>query len=269
MSGVDHIAGQTFHGRRGGIRNAFRYRVDYVLLDPEATVRAPWLFRRNRAGPVGLSDRDHGGPPGRGRGAVWLRGVLREAGLEPATGGQVLLLAQPRVLGHVFNPVSFWLAHDPAGDLRAVVAEVTNTFGDRHCYLCHRPDRRPITASDRLEARKLLHVSPFQSLDGRYRFAFDIRPEHLAIRIDYSSGDGAGGVVATLAGPRRPMTTRGLLAAMLLRPLGARRVLALIHWQALRLWLKGAAYRTRPAPPDTAVSAPPDAAAAGTGMGDR
>ncbi len=249
---LDHLAGETFHGRRGAVANAFRYRVDYVVLDPEAAPAGPGLFARNRRNLFALHDRDHGGAPGRGRGAVWAREVLAVHGLAGATAGRLLLVAQPRVLGHVFNPVSFWLAHGPDGSLRAVIAEVTNTFGDRHCYLCAHPDARPILPDDRLSAAKIFHVSPFQPVAGGYVFRFDIRPDRIGIWIDYAHA--AGGLFATLTGPRRPLTNAAILAACLRRPFGSRRVLALIHWQALRLWWKGAPYRPRPLPPAEEVT---------------
>lgn len=246
----DHIAGQTYHGRRGAVAHGFSHSVDYLLLDAEAPVRRPWLFGRNRWGLFTLRDRDHGGPPGQGRGARWVRDALAERGIDP--GGAIWLLAQPRILGHVFNPVSFWLCHDPEDRLRVVIAEVTNTFGDRHSYLCHRDDLAPITSGDVLAARKVFHVSPFQPLSGDYAFRFDIGRAAIAIRIEYRTGDER--LVATLTGPRRPLTTGAMIGAALRRPLGSRRVLALIHWQALRLWWKGAPYRRRPAPPADEVS---------------
>ncbi|WP_209427728.1 DUF1365 domain-containing protein [Pararhodobacter sp. SW119] len=251
MSMLQHIPGHTFHGRRGAQGNRFTYGVDYLLIDPEARTGLPWLFRRNRPGPVSLHDSDHGGVPGRGDGITWVRRVLAGAGLDTAD-GQVLLLAQPRILGHVFNPVAFWLCYGRDDTLRCVIAEVTNTYGDRHSYLCHHDDQRPIGPDCALQARKILHVSPFQPVEGDYRFRFDIAPEKIAIRIDY--GHGEGGLVATLAGPRRPLTSAGLTRAMLRRPFGSRRVLALIHWQALKLWWKGAAFRPRPLPPADEVS---------------
>lgn len=189
-----------------------------------------------------------------GRGAPWLREVLDGAGLAGVTDGPLLLLAQPRVLGHVFNPVSFWLAHDAEGQLRVVVAEVTNTFGDRHSYLCHRDDLGPIRASDHLTARKVMHVSPFQPVSGGYVFRFDIRDDRIGIWIDFNAGPDGAGVHATLTGPRAPLTNRAILRACLARPFGSRRVLGLIFWQALKLKLKGAAYRSRPAPPQTEAS---------------
>ncbi|QFT58580.1 hypothetical protein FIU94_07030 [Sulfitobacter sp. THAF37] len=247
---VEHIAGQTFHGRKGAVENAFRYSIDYVLCDAEAPPRTPLLFRRNRVGVTSLLDRDHGGAPHQGRGATWVREVLAAHGI--AGIATIELLAQPRVLGFVFNPVSFWLCRDGKGALTCVIAEVTNTYGDRHCYLCHHDDLRPITAEDQLKATKVFHVSPFQPIEGSYTFRFDIKADRIGIWIDYSAGN--GGLVATLTGKRKPLTNAGILRAMLRRPLGARRVLALIHWQAIKLWWKGATFRARPLPPEKEVS---------------
>ncbi|MGB0439492.1 MAG: DUF1365 domain-containing protein [Paracoccaceae bacterium] len=248
---VEHIAGHTYHARKGVVQNAFRYSVDYVLLDAETPkLRAPWLFSRNRANLTSVQDRDHGGAPGKGRGAAWARAVLQAYQVHAP--GRLLLLAQPRLLGHVFNPVSFWLAHDARDQLIAVIAEVSNTFGDRHSYLTVKQDRTPITGKDRLIAQKIFHVSPFQPIAGGYEFQYAITPDHIGIRIDY--GHDTGGLIATLTGPRSPLSTMSLLGAMVRRPLGARRVLALIHWQALKLWWRGARYRPRPKPPERDIS---------------
>jgi DUF1365 family protein len=168
------------------------------------------------------------------------------------TDGRLMLLAQPRMLGHVFNPVSFWLAYDKGGALRAVISEVSNTFGDRHSYLCAHDDHRPITREDTLSAQKIFHVSPFQPIEGGYTFRFDIREDRIGVWIDYGTGN--EGLYATLTGKRAPLTTPAILRAALRRPFGARRVLALIHWQALKLWWKGAPYRARPEPPGHEVS---------------
>lgn len=311
------MRGSTWHGRRGAIRDSFRYRLDLVLLDPEAEVRAP-LFRRNRWALASVHDRDHGGPRGRGEGAAWARRAFETAGLAP--GFRLLLLTQPRWLGLGFNPVSFWFAFaDPAagcsagvgsgsdagvedgtgadldvGDglgpeagpvlgpvpeagpetgletrpdagsetrpgappetapasgpaLVAVIAEVNNTFGDRHGYLCARPGFAPIGPGDVTTARKVFHVSPFQDVAGDYSFRFEIREDAVAIRIGYRHG--AEGVVATYEGERLPLTAPRLLRAAPRFPFAGLRAITLIHWRALRLWLKGAAFRPRPAPP--------------------
>ena len=249
MNGVDHIRGVTFHGRKGAVDNRFSYGVDYVLLNPETAV-GPALFSRNRGNLTSVHDADHGGAPKTGQGVAWVRQVLAAHGL--AGVDRIELLAQPRVLGHVFNPVSFWLCHDAPGALRVVIAEVSNTFGQRHSYLCHRDDRGAITREDTLAAQKIFHVSPFQPVEGGYQFRFDIGPDRIGIWIDYTAG--AGGLIATLTGRRVHLTNKAILWACLRRPFGSRRVLALIHWQALKLYFKGAGYRAPPVPPVDQVS---------------
>ena len=250
MTCVDHIIGHTYHGRKGSNDNAFRYSIDYVMADAEAEPKTPWLFSRNKGNVASLLDKDHGGAPGEGRGAAWAREVLEAHQVRAK--GRLMLLAQPRMLGHVFNPVSFWLAHDADENLIAVIAEVTNTFGDRHSYLCHKPDQSPIAPSDRLQATKIFYVSPFQPIEGGYEFRFDIRADRIGIWIDYSQK--AGGLIATLTGPRQPISNVSILRSLLRRPFGSRRVLALIHWQALKLWWKGSSYRARTTPPVEEVS---------------
>lgn len=250
MARVDHIAGQTYHGRKGAVTNAFRYSVDYVLLDAEAKLKTPALFRRNKGGVTSVLDQDHGGAPGKGRGAKWVRDVLEQHQIRDVK--TIELLAQPRVFGHVFNPVSFWLCRRADGALITVIAEVTNTFGDRHSYLCAHPDHSEIGPSDTMTATKIFHVSPFQPIEGGYKFRFDVTSERIGIWIDYNRPD--GGLIATLTGKRDPLTNTSILRSLLRRPFGARRVLALIHWQALKLWAKGAIYRERAAAPVEEVS---------------
>ncbi len=250
MAAIDHIVCQTYHGRKGKISNAFRYSVDYILLNPEIELKMPRLFSRNTRGLMVLDDTDHGGAPKSGSGTIWVRKVLEDnkvCGVE-----NIELLAQPKMFGHVFNPVSFWLCWRKDNALIAVIAEVTNTFGDRHSYLVSHTDYRSIGPDDRMHAKKILYVSPFQPVEGDYEFRFDINEDRIGIWIDYSQGD--GGLVATLTGKRRALNNRSILAAALRRPFGSRRVLALIHWQALKLWLKKAAYRSRPLPPSEEVS---------------
>ncbi|MCV2882775.1 DUF1365 domain-containing protein [Actibacterium sp. XHP0104] len=248
MTRPEHIAGHTVHSRLGAIANSFRYGVDYVLIDPDAPT-GPALFSRNRFNLTAVHDRHHGGPRDKGRGAAWAHEVLSRAGL--SSDYDLRLLTQPSILGYIFNPVSFWLAmRDDA--LIAVIAEVNNTFGDRHSYLCHKPDFAPLTYDDRVEAEKVFHVSPFQQVSGTYAFNFGLTPDHIRIRIAHKNGP--HGVIATLSGPRRPLTNRSILSALARRPAGAARTIFLIYWQAFRLRIKGATYRTRPAPPSEEVS---------------
>lgn len=250
MSAPEMIAAHTTHARRGAVRNSFRYSVDYVLLDPESKT-APRLFSRNRFNLFSVHDRDHGGPRGKGYGVVWARDTLARLGLPGKRYDQLLLLTQPAFLGRVFNPVSFWLAMD-GGQLRAVIAEVNNTFGDRHSYLCAKPGFAPMRGADRVTARKVFHVSPFQDVAGNYSFAFNIDARRISILIDLRDGD--GGLIATLSGPRAPLRNAAILRSSLMRPLGAIRVVALIYMQAIILKLKGARYRNRPTPPEQEVT---------------
>lgn len=249
MVAPEFVAASTWHGRMGRLRNSFRYRLDFVLIDPEAGAEAP-LFRRNRWGVASVRDRDHGGPCGAGEGAPWARRVLAEAGLAP--GCTLRLLTQPRWLGTVFNPVSFWLAFRNEA-LVAAIAEVNNTYGDRHAYLCAHPGFTPIRPGDVLTARKVFHVSPFLDIAGRYVFSFRIDAETLAIRIAFR--DGSDGLVATLEGRRVPMTAARVLRGAARFPFAGVRATALIFWQALRLRLMGARFRPRPLPPDEDVTA--------------
>lgn len=251
MARVDHIDGRTFHGRKGAVQNAFTYSVDYVLLDAEREESAPRLFSRNKGWLFSVNDKDHGGPPKDGKGASWVRDIIQRAGLDFEI-SRIELLAQPRVMGHVFNPVSFWLVRGEDEALRTVIAEVSNTYGDRHSYLCHHDDLSPITREDTLCARKIFHVSPFQPVDGDYTFRFDVTKERIGVWIDYKTGNGS--LLATLTGDRKPLTNLSILRVMLRRPFGSRRVLGLIHWQALKLWWKGAVFRARPEPPSHEVS---------------
>lgn len=238
------------HARRGPLRHAFRTRTDFALFAPE-TFRPPRLMSRNRFNLLAFHDTDHGGPRGRGTGARWAWERFAAAGLHPRPGMVLALLTQPRFLGYWFNPVSFWMAIE--GDaLIAVIAEVNNTFGQRHSYLLARPGLAPITADTPLAARKRFHVSPFQNVAGEYRFAFALHPDRIAIRIHHI--DGAGGIDTAMAGPLSPLTSRVCLASALRRPGGALRVIAQIYRHALILKLKGAAYRPLPAPPQEEIT---------------
>lgn len=230
------------------MENAFRYGVDYILTD--MTSGAPPLLSRNRFNLFSIHDRHHGGPRGNGRGAAWFREELLQRGF-PLGRAQLLLLTQPSFLWFHFNPVSFWIAVRD-GTPRAFIAEVNNTFGHRHCYFAAHPDFRPLQPEQVIEAQKLMHVSPFQQVAGRYQFSFEMTRRAFNIRIAYQNG--SQGVLATLNGRRRPATTASLARAAIRRPFGALRVVALIYWQALRLWVKRAPFLRKPAPPKPLLS---------------
>lgn len=246
------VKSATYHRRLGGPTNAFRYSVDYVLCEPEAAPDLPWLMSRNGRNLASINDVDHGGKRGAGSGAAWVREVLRAQGLAALENARILLLAQPRIVGYLFNPVCFWLVLDENEALLAFVAEVNNTMGDRHSYLCKHDDLRPIKGSDTITAKKIFHVSPFQTIGGEYKFNFDFGRDDISVRIDFRNGD--HGLVATLAGPRSPLSSARILGSIIRRPFGSLRVVALIHWQAAKLLWKRAPFTRRPKPPLSEVS---------------
>jgi DUF1365 family protein len=251
MRKLEHIAGHTTHARRGAIKNVFRYGVDFILIDPsDEACATPMLFSRNRFNLAALYDRDHGGPLKNGTGLIWARAHFAEAGVIYT---HIELLTQPRFMGYGFNPVSFWFAWQGT-NLMGVIAEVSTPFADRHSYLCVNTDLRPIARTDQITTPKMLHVSPFQQVEGHYAFNFDITADKIAIRIFHGNGD--QGVIATLYGPRAPMTNLSLIRAYIRRPFGALRTLVLIHWQALVLKAKGVAYHRRPSPPSQDLTKP-------------
>jgi len=203
-------------------------------------------FGIEQARPLSLRFRDHGARDGSPL-EPWIRRLLAAEGITAAD-GEVVLQAFPRLFGYVFNPVSFWFCHDKSGALRAVLAEVRNTFGDHHNYLVAHGDQRPITAADTLTARKIFHVSPFFPVAGDYHFRFDVSPQRRRVHLDYWL-DGERVLATVLGGTPQTLDAAAARRALLRQPLQALAVVWRIHWQAVRLWWKGAVFHSRPQPP--------------------
>ena len=206
----------------------------------------------NRARLFSLRDRDYGN--GKDPLDVWLGRAFAEAGIEQPA-GETILVTLPRVLGFGFNPVSFWLCHDRDGQLRAALAEVNNTFGERHCYLACKGDRSVIGPEDEIRARKVFHVSPFLPVEGEYVFRFIERDDELAIRIDVLRA-GTRVMSATINGRFAPLSNKSLAACFVRYPVPAVQVLGFIHYHAMRLYLMGLQVFQKPSPPAAAVSVP-------------
>jgi uncharacterized protein len=258
------LVGWVRHRRHRPRPNAFRYAVWHLLLDVDeldevaSRVRG---FRLQRRGPVGFRRQDHFGDadlPLRTKVERWVAG---QGAALPT--GPLLVVAYPRVLGHVFNPVSWWYAFHPDGRMGMVIAEVRNTFGDWRAYLLDDLEVQQGQAELRVRARavKDFHVSPFLPVEGlSYDFTFRIPPmdvpvgarvvEHMVV----SDGDGMV-LDATQSQVARPLTTATLWGAMLRRPLITLWTIALIHRQALRLWWRRTPFHRRPAPPVTGLEA--------------
>lgn len=183
---------------------------------------------------------------------VWIKQVLQEWQLDTAD-GEIVLLTLPRILGYVFNPVSFWFCLDQSGQLRAVLAEVNNTFGERHSYLCFHDDQRVIQAHDQLTANKIFHVSPFLKVEGHYRFRFAYSEQKIGVWIDYY--DNEQKILATsLTGKRFPLTQRRLLTYFFRYPLITLKVIGLIHYHALKMIVKGLRPNSKPPAPSQEIS---------------
>lgn len=237
--------GHVMHRRLRPTVNAFVYPVFYVQLPVRNLAAAKCaLFSIERPNLLSFHSKDHGPRDGSPL-LPWIENLLAEHGLP--NDGEIVLQTFPRVLGFVFNPVSFWYCHDRRGQLIAILAEVNNTFGGTHSYLLHRRGE-PLPDGAELHADKLFHVSPFNEIEGGYRFRFQLeRPVQLC-RIDYDDSEGEL-LLTSISGKPQAWSAAALLKAFLRMPLLTLGVIARIHWQALKLWLKGVPFRgAHPAP---------------------
>jgi DUF1365 family protein len=244
--------GVVRHHRLRPVDNAFAYRTYFLMLPMRSLRDAPCAaLARNRLGLLAFHDRDHG--DGRSDALAWLDELLHTEGIADAD-GEVWLQTYPRVLGYVFKPVSFWFCERADRTLAAIVVEVNNTFGERHCYLL--ADAQLGYGRD-LQARKVFHVSPFSHVTGGYRFRFmrsrSSDNERCVARIDHEDADGTL-LQTSLSGRLVPLTSASVRAAFLGIPMMSLGVIARIHWQALRVWLKRVPYVKKPAPPPTFVT---------------
>ncbi|MDR6951510.1 DUF1365 family protein [Ancylobacter sp. 3268] len=248
-------AGSVIHVRLKPRRHRLRYHIFSLLLDLDALDaldRRLRLFSHNRFNVVSFHDGDHAGP-GEGPLKAKVEDLLASAGLEP-DGGPVRLLTMPRLFGYAFNPLSIYFCHRRDGSLLAVLYEVNNTFGERHSYLI--PAGGEAGTPLRQQADKHFHVSPFMDMDLTY--CFRIQPPGAALRIAILVRDGEGPVLSAIhAATRRPLTDGALARALVGYPLLTLKVIAGIHWEALRIWAKGIGPRPRPPAPELPVSISP------------
>jgi len=242
--------GKVMHGRLFPKRNSFTYGLYYLVFPLSKIKNLPIPY--NRFAPLSFYDRDHGHCDGSDL-ESWARNVLADYKIK--ADGEMILMCMPRVFGYVFNPVSFWFCHDNDGVLRAVLCEVHNTFGERHTYLCAHEDHRPITHDDILQGKKVFHVSPLLKREGHYEFRFDISGDRFGIWINFFDGNGKKQLVTSLIGEQEPMNLASLRKAFYAYPLVTFKAITLIHWQALKLLVKGIKYISRPAQKPECVSA--------------
>lgn len=244
--------GEVVHQRLKPRRHRLAYRVFSLLIDLDELQeldRRLRLFSHNRFNMFSFLDRDHG--PGKKESLrPWVEYHLASAGITLA-GGSIRVLCYPRLLGYVFNPLTVYFCYRHDDGLVAILYEVNNTFGGRHTYLI------PVVQGRRgrvaQECKKVFYVSPFNAVAGRYRFRIDPPEQDVSIVINYSDTEGPL-LYAVFQGQRVALTDRALLAAFVRYPLMTVKVMAGIHWEALRLWRKGLRLVDRPEPPSTPVT---------------
>ena len=213
------------HVRRTPLKNAFTYRSYSWYVDVDRLPVLPRLLRPL----AGFSAADHlGNPDATLRGNV--EAFLATRGID-LDGGRITMLASARMLGHVFNPLSLFWCHDAAGELRCVLAEVHNTYGERHCYLLETDD------AGRASVPKAFYVSPFNDVEGQYRMKLPEPGDRLAVSIVLER-EGQQPFIASVDGERRAATVPNILAAALAVPLAPLRVSVQIRWQGIKLWAR-------------------------------
>ena len=245
--------GEVMHARLKPFGHRFRYRVMSLLIDLDrlaAADRQSPLFGVNRAALYSFSEADHGERDGSSLRSYAERCAAAH-GIDLA-GGRVLLLCYPRLLGFTFNPLSVYFCYRASGELDLMIYEVRNTFGEIHAYVLPVQPGEISEAGVRQEQDKLFYVSPFIGMAMRYRFRVSPPGANVKLRILETDREGPL-LAATFSGRRRSLTTTALLRAFLALPLVTLKIVGAIHWQALRLWLKGARLTPRP---DAAAASP-------------
>ncbi|MGS0742271.1 DUF1365 domain-containing protein [Glaciimonas sp. GG7] len=250
--------GSVHHARLRPVKHAFTYGVYYLRLPLRTLGPSDFgnrFFSRNTFNLLSFHDRDYG--DGKQTPLAWITTLLQDQGITDAD-GEIWLQTFPRVLGYVFNPVSFWFCHRQNGSLRAVLCEVRNTFGERHSYLLDgsTQDNGSIAFGAELQADKMFHVSPFCEVTGTYRFRFMRTTESTTARIEYD--DAIGPLLLTsvsgTSAPSQPIADSAVLRAFFRYPMMTIGVILRIHWQALKLWRKRLPFYSKPAPPSNEVS---------------
>lgn len=235
----------VWHKRLKPSVNAFSYRVFYLCFDISETHKLrSKLLSLNRFNLFSFYDRDHGKRDGSGL-ERWIRKILSDYDLNQHS-KRIFLLTHPRVLGYVFNPVSFWFCLDDQERLIAVLSEVNNTFGENHNYLIFNRDHSPLQGNQWFEAKKEFHVSPFFEVKGSYKFRFIFNQKKVVAWIDYLSDSKQKSLLTSVICRKIKPSDSKLLAQFLSIPLMTLKVVFLIHWQALKLVIKRNKYVPKP-----------------------
>ncbi len=230
---------RVMHSRPQAPAYRFSYRLGYMLLDLDRIQELSnqlRLFSRNRWNLFAFYDKDHGPRNGSELG-LWATRLLAEQGIQ-LDGGRIRLLCLPRVLGYAFNPISLYYCEHASGELRAIICEVHNTFGEQHCYV--------LDVNCGQQKAKCFHVSPLLDRSGYYLFHADSPGEHVKLGIQLFHDSSTLVLTTALVGNARPLADGQLLRQFLRLPLMTLKVTAAIHWQALKIWLRGARFHRLP-----------------------
>ena len=239
------LLGHTVHQRSTPFTHSFRYRLALIDIDidrVDAAGKLSWLFGTKSGRLFSFRARDHGY---RGTASLrsWAQDRFRDHGIDVSS-ASIRLVTFMRHLFYKFAPLSLWVAQASDGRLLGIIYEVNNTFGETHSYVA----ATPAAGTQYHSADKAFHVSPFFDVSGRYRFSLDWQPDRLRLVIA-SQVNGAQAHVATIAAKPVPLTSGALARLAILRPFSSLAVSMAIHWQALKLWLRGARYRSKPQSP--------------------
>jgi DUF1365 family protein len=242
--------GKVMHARLAPFEHRFTYSVFSLLIDPDRLVEASRMsrfFSVNGRNLVSFHEKDHvdeahEGLPLR----EYVNMLLEDAGCKKPD--SIRLLCYPRILGYVFNPLSVYYCHGPDNSLTALIYEVRNTFGERHTYVCPVMDGEMSSSGIRQERTKIFYVSPFIDMGARYRFRMQPPGETVRMRI-LETENGEPLLSAAFSGSALTLTTPHLVGQLFRLPFMTLKVMAGIHWEALKLWIKGAKFHSRGKPP--------------------
>ncbi len=245
--------GEVMHQRMKPFGHRFQYRVFSLFVDLDRLVEADSLsalFSVNKRNMVAFHEKDHCGDSSTLR--AYADGLLSDAGLAERA-ARIVLVCYPRILGYVFNPISVYYAYGTDERMMAAIYEVRNTFGERHTYVCPVSDGEMTEGGLRQSCDKIFHVSPFIPMQMRYHFRMLPPGDEIRWRILETDAEGPL-LAATFTGRRQTMATATLLALTVRIPFLTLKIVAGIHWEALKLWLKGAKYIPKPkAPPSVSI----------------
>ena len=242
--------GKTVHHRFSPFERRFSYNIFLIDLDIDRLADADGLsplFCINRPALFSFRPEDHGAKTQGAALRPWAEEMFGKAGVK-LSGGPIRLVTFPRHLFYKFAPISLWYGYGPNDDLRGIIYEVNNTFGEQHCYVASANSTR-----SQHEADKSFHVSPFMDISGRYRFTLRAPDEKLMVTVENWESDDRTHM-ANIHALQLSATSASLLRQAVTQPLSSVGVMVGIHWQALKIWLQGAKYRRKPPLPEPSVT---------------